>query len=326
MAATWDEVMSYEHEFLKAYKNPARPILYNSPELLFLEHLCRGHIDAAVALFDEEQQFHRGPSVVDAPQGRYEGLQEIRRYAEQWLSWFNATESWIEPVHQTRAGGRSATELVVYYRVRGFSKVLNFPMCIVAELRGLDRLNEARVYFFFRWMPGLHAHRRRVFPVEREAPPQQNMMSSLLRDYFYQGDRLFMEGSYERMCELVGRDAIFGGFRPTNLEPVYYGTEAYHEKLKEFIPRGPRRELPEGMEVPAGIRTEVITDDGLTIVCEWEGFVCAPGAPRRVGIRQSGCSIYVREPETGLLQHVRIIDNAGFEAEIDWSQVDERDW
>ena len=74
-----------ESVLAKLYASPKNVILANSPELKFVNALCNGYIDEAVGYFRERKLFGSNPPAVDAPYGRFEGLDEIRKFAQGWL-------------------------------------------------------------------------------------------------------------------------------------------------------------------------------------------------------------------------------------------------
>lgn len=85
--------------FLSIAPYAAERINHDSAELLFLSALCKGETKKAAAFFEDVQQFG-GPSVVDAPQGRYAGKDEIVYFVQKWLSDFEAVSAEAEPVTQ----------------------------------------------------------------------------------------------------------------------------------------------------------------------------------------------------------------------------------
>ena len=104
---TLPEIFEFKNRFYETYHDPQKKINANSPELVLLNRICEGDVDGAVAMFEEKQQFDGEKSAIDAPQGRFEGLDGIRSFAENWLSYAQADSSYVVPVVQTRSGGRS---------------------------------------------------------------------------------------------------------------------------------------------------------------------------------------------------------------------------
>ena len=74
--------------------------------------------------------------------------------------------------------------------------------------------------------------------------------------------------------------------------------------------------------MPQIVRFESIIDNGLTSVCEWVGVRRDDYMGNRIPLLQSGVGIYDRDPESGKIKSVRIVDNFRFENEIDWSKAD----
>ncbi len=309
---TLPEILEFDNRFYETYYSPENVILATSPELVFINAICSGEIDKAVDMFDEMQQFGDDKSSVDAPQGRFEGKEAIRTFCENWLNYAQADASYVVPVVQTRSGGRSCTEMVVHYQYRELGKTLKFPICVVGDLREGGRLDEIRIYFFFKWLPGISAYRHRIFKPSHNEQAELNSMCNVIREYIDALTNLGDEDGMERILATMNDDVIYGGYRPESISPVIQGKDRVAKKYESFI----------GM--PQTIRFESIIDNDITAVCEWVGVPNGRDESGRVPLLQSGVGIYDRDPATGKLKAVRIIDNFRFQHEIDWDKVDIR--
>ncbi len=309
MPITLPEIFEFENYFYETYHNPSNIILANSPELAFMNAICERDIDKAMSFFQETQQYGGEKSSVDAPQGRFEGLDEIRSFCENWLEYARADSSYVVPVVQTRSGGRSCTEMMVHYHYKDYKKELKFPICVVGDLRGNGMLDEIRIYFFFKWLPGLSPYRHRIFRPSHDAQAELNSMCNVIREYSDALACLHMEGGMERMLNTMDDDIIYGGYRPESISGIIRGKTIVEKKYESFI------------NMPQIIRFESIIDDGKTSVCEWVGVRRADYVGERIPLLQSGVGIYDRDMITGKLKAVRIIDNFRFEKEIDWDKV-----
>ena len=145
----------------KLYQGPEHPIQENFAELRFIRAVCAGDEASALAFFHEKKLFGGQPCAVDAPFGRFEGLEEIRRFVRSWLSNFHADSAEVIPVIQTRANGRSVTEVQIDFLVDG--AIEQVPMFVVADLRTEDTLDEVRLYCHCSYVPGLQAYRKPIF-------------------------------------------------------------------------------------------------------------------------------------------------------------------
>ncbi|MDR1558637.1 MAG: hypothetical protein LBS84_02860 [Clostridiales bacterium] len=312
MYTTMEEILTYQTEFYSAYFDPDNVILESSAEYRFINYLCRKQVDKAMALFEENQQFGGVRSAVDAPMGRFEGLNEIRDFAENWLNYAEAEDAWPSPVIQTRAGGRSCTEFMINYKLRDYDKVLSVPMFVIGDLRAGGKLDELRIYFFFKWLPNIGPYRHRIFKPSFNKPIETPLLTGVMREYIDCLSHLDPDEEMRRMKNMFSEDVVYGGSRPSVFSKVIRGKEEVIEKYFTFI-------QPKALEERGYVRFEAITDDGVTCVCEWVGTY--PSNDLTKGLQQSGCASYTRDKKTGLLKGIRIIDNARFQDTIDWSTV-----
>lgn len=259
--------------------------------------------------FRDTQQFGK-PSVIDAPQWRYQGLTQITSFARNWLSDFGALSAQVEPVTQTVAGGRSASEVVVHFRRD--SGDISIPMCIVGDLRPAGLLDEVRIYFYYGWVPGFSAYRRIVFRPEHMEPAPFALMTGSVRRYF---ELLHQKGNtrqrIEEIVSLTTPDATYGGYRPDWVEPADSGHDAFRSHYRDICADAPEHYC---------VRAEAIIDDGVQCVVEWTLVVPEEGyAAGRVS--QSGVAVYERDPVSGLLRSIRICDNVGREEDISLEEL-----
>lgn len=289
----------------------AQKIDETSAELQFMKQLCKGDADAAAHFFLETQQFG-GLSYVDAPQGRYEGKDQILQFAKGWLKAFEASSAEVRPVTQTVGGGRSASEVIVHFeREKGD---LDISMCIVGDLRKPDLLEAVRIYFYYGWVPGFSAYRRIIFQPEHQEAAPCVLMTGCVKKYF---ELLHGEDEPEKRVEDIIRicteDVGYGGYRPDWVEPADSGADALRHHYTFICADAPQNYI---------VRMEAMTDDGTRCVVEWTLLVSKEGyAAGRVS--QSGVAVYERDQESGLLRGIRICDNVGMEDAIRLEELPE---
>ena len=279
----------------------------DSPELLFMQHLCAGDADAAAALFGDEKQFG-GASVADVPFGRYEEKAGIRALAAQWLSRFHASAASVEPIFQTRAGGRSATELNVNFVVDGM--INQVPMFVIGDLRAHGMLDEVRIYCHCTQVPGLTPYRKPMFRSAHLEMGDPGLLTGAVKEYYCALHRV--DGvDVDRILRCMSPDCAFGGYEalgtkghgsdPETLRKVY-------EHMATYIPMW------------VGMRYETLIDDGVNCVIEWVHIVSDRGVEEGARVCLSGVASYTRNAD-GLLCSIRICDYAGYERSIDWSKT-----
>ena len=290
------------------YANPKHVILANSPELRFISAVCGGMTDEAVSLFREQKLFGGVPPVVDAPHGRFEGLDGIRAFADGWLGLFHAQSAFVTPVVQTRANGRSVTELVANFVVDG--EIEQVPMFVMGDLRTASTLEEVRIYCHFTYVPGITAYRKPLFQSAHLEMGDPGLLTGSVREY-YEALHHVPKADVDRIMGAVGPDCKFGGYEPCGDEPHDADREEIRQKfvrMSSYIPRC------------VGMRYETIVDDGITCVIEWQHIVSETGQAELGRVCLSGISAYERG-EDGLLCAIRISDYAGYERTIDWSKT-----
>jgi len=293
----------------KLYSDSGRTILATSPELKFINAVCNQDIETALGLFREKKLFGNVPSAVDAPYGRFEGLEGIRRFAEGWLSTFQAERAFVTPVIQTRANGRSVTELIVNFVID--DAITQVPMFVVGDLRTKDTLDEVRIYCHHTYVPGLQAYRKPIFKSAHLEMGDPGLLTGAVREY-YEALHHVPRVDVDRIMGCLSPNCKFGGYEPVDPHHTTAVTpeeiQKKYEAMSEYIPRC------------VGMRYETIIDDGTTCVIEWVHIVSRAGQEERKRIALSGIAAYERGDD-GLLCAIRICDYAGYERTIDWTKT-----
>ena len=294
-------------ELYALYPEAQKGIVYDSPELLLMQYIADNNMDGAMALFRERRQFSDSLPAVDAPYGRFEGKEQIRVFAEGFISRFEANGLRILPKFQTRSGGRSVTEMVLNFEVDGM--IDQVPMFVVADLGSLGTLEEVRLYCHSTFVPHLTPYRAPLFKPAHLEMGDPGLMTGAVKEY-YTALHHMPSVDVERILRCMHPDCIFGGYA------LYRGQEP--EKGLEAL-----RRVYTGMGsyIPykVGMRYETLIDDGVTGVIEWVHVISDEG--RELGrIAMSGIAAYMRG-EDGRLVSIRISDYAWMEKEIDWAQT-----
>ncbi len=296
-------------KFIEMYGGSHREIMQDSPELMFMRAVCAGDADMAASFFREKRLFGDRPPAVDAPNGRFEGRSGIEKFAAGWLRLFGAQESSLVPVIQTRANGRSVTELVVNFVVSG--QIEQVPMFVVGELRTRDSLDEVRIYFHFTHARGLTGYRRPIFRSAHIGMGEPALLTGAVREYYV----ALHETPYlnvDRILKTMGDSCQFGGYEPA-------GTPQRARTNRDSL-RSEFEHLATYMPKWVGVRFETVIDDGVNCVIEWVHIISKEGRAKEARVCLSGISAYERGPD-GLLCSIRICDYAHFEKSIDWTMT-----
>lgn len=298
-----------ESSLIKLYAGSQRKILADSPELLFMNAICGGLADDALALFHEKKLFGNVLPAVDAPYGRFEGLDDIRKFAVGWLGVFNAESASVTPVIQTRANGRSVSEVVINFAVG--DEINQVPMFIVSDLRTAGSIDEVRIYCNFSYVPGLTAYRLPIFKPAHLEMGDPGLLTGAVREY-YEALHHVPCVNVDRIMGTIGEGCKFGGYEPVT-EQLHNSDDrkeirAKFEFMSGYIPRC------------VGMRYETIIDDGTTCVIEWVHVVSKEGQEELARVALSGIAAYERGAD-GLLCAIRICDYAGYERTIDWTKT-----
>lgn len=283
----------------------------DSPELQFMMAVCAGDVDRAVSFFEDRKQFRKDLSAVDAPYGRFEGLDGIREFASSWLERFNASGAGVRPMFQTTANGRSVTEAVINFYVDG--EIDQVPMFIVSDLRAGGMLNEVRLYCHYTFVPGLQAYRAPIFKTAHLEMGDPGLLTGAVREY-YEALHHMPAADADHLYEIAHPDCRIGGYERWEdckaIPPT--GAERLRKQFSMFNSYIPRC---------VGMRYETITDDGVTCVLEWVHVISRAGQEERGRLAMSGIAAYERG-EDGRLCSIRICDYANCESTIDWDKLD----
>ena len=290
------------------YPDPQQGIDDHSPELLLMAYIAEKRTEEALALFRDRRQFSAMPPAADTPYGRFEGKDQLRAFAEGFISRFDADGLSITPKFQTRSGGRSVTEMVLNFEVDGM--INQVPMFVVADLGSRGTLEEVRLYTHSSFVPRLTPYRKPLFTPAHLEMGDPGLMTGAVREYYTALHH--MPGvDVERILRCMHPDCVFGGYA------LYRGQEP--EKGMEALRRvytGMASYIPEKV----GMRYETLIDDGVTGVIEWVHVISDRGREELGRIPMSGIAAYMRG-EDGRLISIRISDYAWMEKEIDWQQT-----
>ncbi|MDO5321764.1 MAG: nuclear transport factor 2 family protein [Bacteroidia bacterium] len=294
----------------RLYKDMPQEINTDSPDVWFVNALCEGRADDVAALFRETKIFRDDLPAVDAPYGRFEGLDGIKAFAEGFLPRFNAEGATFTPVFQTVGGGRICLEGVFKFVVDGAINEAPFFVCV--DLRTPVLLDEVRMYTNYTYVPDLTPYRKPIWQSAHLEMGDPQLLTSGMRAY-YEALHHAPYCSPDKIHECFAEQCILGGYEPKNSrvlsgEEMSKSAHSFGFGLSTYIP------------ACVGMRYETIIDDGKTCVIEWCHVVSDLGAESRNRIAMSACSAYTRD-ENGYLCAVRICDYAGHEAEIDWDKA-----
>lgn len=300
-----------ESDFAKFFRNARKSFDLDSPEIRLMFAISAGDENAAAALFEDTMQFYDEPSSLDAPHGRFEGKQGICRFVRLWNESFRADHTEIDPVVQTKSGGRSASEFVVDF-YRDGELFMQFPMIIVGDIREGTKLDNARLYFHFAQAPGFSPYRKPIFKSQHLTPCSTTLLSGVVRAYFEALHR-YPHADSEKLRKLGSDHMVMGGYFPNDRGRILSPSES-QEHFDQFA-----NTVSSYIPLYLDIRPEIIIDDGITCVVEWVHVIRKEGRENAHRLCESGISVYERD-EVGLLQSVRILDYANCEDKIDWSK------
>ena len=295
-------------ELTALYDKPQDGIVADSPELVLMQRIAGKDYDGAVSLFRDKRQFSDEPTVVDAPWGRFEGKDRIREFAEGFVNRFEADGLTVQPMFQTRSGGRSVTEIVLNFERDGM--IDQVPMFVVADLGSRNTLEEVRFYCYFLFVPGLTPYRKPLFTPAHLEMGDPGLMTGAVKEY-YTALHHMPSVDVERILRCMHPDCVFGGYGLYTGQEPEKGTEALrrvYTGMASYIPK------------KVGMRYETLIDDGITGVIEWVHVISDMGREELGRIAMSGIAAYMRG-EDGRLISIRICDYAWREKEIDWSKT-----
>ena len=295
-------------ELYALYKEPQKGIRYDSPELVMMQDIASGDYDSTVTLFRDTKQFSDKPPVVDAPYGRFEGKEEIRRFAEGFVARFEAVSLEILPMFQTRGGGRSVTEMVLNFEVDGM--IDQVPMFVVADLGAQGTLEEVRLYCHSSFVPHLTPYRKPMFTPAHLEMGDPGLLTGAVREY-YTALHHMPYVDVERIVGCMHPDCVFGGYGLYTGQTPEKGLDAMRKVytgMSNYIPS------------KVGMRYETLIDDGVTGVIEWVHVISDQGREELGRIAMSGIAAYMRG-EDGRLINIRISDYAWMEKDIIWEET-----
>ena len=295
-------------ELAALYPQPQAGIDLRSPELLLMAYIAENKPDRAAALFPDKRQFTDAPPAVDTPYGRFEGKEAIRAFAEGLIGRFEADGLTVQPMFQTRSGGRSVTEMVLNFVVDGM--IDQVPMFAVGDLGSRGTLEEARLYCHFSFVPHLTPYRRPLFKPAHLEMGDPGLMTGAVREY-YTALHHMPQVDVARILRCMHPDCVFGGYGLYRGQPPEKGLDALrrvYTGMASYIP------------AKVGMRYETLIDDGVTGVIEWVHVISDQGRDELGRIAMSGIAAYMRG-EDGRLVSIRICDYAWMEKQIDWRQA-----
>lgn len=298
--------------FKESYADLSVHIDENAPEIRFMKYICAGGCKAEE--YFNPMTVYRDTVYIDAPNGRFVGLEEIGGFAAGWLEDFGAVDAQVYPVIQTRAGGRSVTEMEIWFRLKGNGGTKRIPMTVFADLTVGGKMEGMRIYYFYKFLPGAVAYRPPVFKPRVMKPTEPVLMTGVMRYYYEQLHNFRREEALENIMGMLTEDCRYGGYRPDEDEPLAIGKEAIRVHYEDICSNVPSKNY---------IRFETIVDDGKRMAAEWTSVVTREG---RLAGKMSfcGCAVYDRD-ETGKLSSIRINDNAGYDFGIDLNSIPEWD-
>lgn len=294
----------------RMYKDCRHHIDESYAELRLIRAACSADSDAAAALFHEKKLFGGMPCAVDTPYRRYEGIAGIRDFAAEFMGVFNASAAEVIPVIQTRANGRSVTEVQVDFTTP--DGLWQVPFFVVADLRTQDTLDEVRIYTHCSFVPGLQAYRKPIFKPAYLEVGDPGILTGAVREY-YEALHHWPHADVDRILNALEPECKFGGYEPdvdaTTTAETHAAIRKKFERMSEYIPRC------------VAMRYETIIDNGYTCIIEWVHIVSRAGQEERARIALSGIAAYERGAD-GRLCSIRISDYANLERTIDWSKLD----
>ena len=284
---------------------PQEGMNLSSPEVVFMERLAAGKVYDALTLIRDAKQFTGAPPVIDAPYGRFEGVTEIRDFIEGFVKRFHADGLSIQPMFQTRGGGRSVTEMVLNFEVDGM--IDQVPMFVVCDLGSRNKIEELRLYCHASYVPDLTPYRRPMFKPAHLEMGDPGLLTGAVKEY-YTALHHMPHVDVERILACMHPDCVFGGYDSPENKSDHSDLRAVYERMATYIPS------------KVAMRYETIIDDGVTGVIEWVHVISDAGRTDLNRIALSGIAAYQRG-EDGRLISIRISDYAGWESRIDWEQV-----
>ncbi len=298
----------YHSKFLETHAPLKNPCDTNSIEYRFLTDLLAGDID--ISKYMNEKTFSGRKAHVYTPYERYEGFKEIKEFASDFRKRLGAVgKIEIKPVAQTIANGRICLE-AEFWIDSGEEETKNIPMSWFFDI-GLDnKIEGVRLYYFFKWVEGTPAYFRPYFKPSANKPADPHLMTGIIRYYYEQLHNFVPKDALANILSMFDDDIMFGALRPIEYHPPRIGIEAMRLKYSHTTSIIPG---------DVYIRFETITDDGVNCATEWVSIVRQHALKDGI-VSMSGMASYQRGAD-GKIISVRILDNFGYEADIDLSTV-----
>ena len=288
------------------YQGPEHPICQDFAELRFLR-LCAQEQRKKLSLLPGGKAVWRRALRGRHSLRRFEGLSGIREFARTFLSVFHAERAEVVPVIQTRANGRSVTEVQLDFVVDG--AIEQVPMFVVADLRTGDTLDEVRLYCHCSFVPGLQAYRKPIFRPAHLEMGDPRLLTGAVREY-YEALHHVPQADVDRILGSMEKGCKFGGYGPEG-----EGHQDDHADLRRFTTKWRNTS-------PAVWGCAMRPSSTTAATVSLNGSTSSPGRQEeRSRVAMSGIAAYERG-ESGKLCAIRISDYAGLERTIDWSRVD----
>lgn len=195
----------------RLYKDMPQDIRTDTPDMAFVNALCAGKADEVAALFREKKLFWNERPAIDAPYGRFEGLDSIHTFAEGFLKKFNATSATFTPVFQTIGGGRIALEGVFKFVVD--EAIEEVPFFVITDLRTPKLLEEVRMYTHYSFIPGLTPYRKPIFKPAHYEMGDPGLLTGAMRAY-YEALHHAPYCNPEKIHAAFADECIVGGYDP----------------------------------------------------------------------------------------------------------------
>lgn len=212
-----------------------------------------------------------GLAQVDTPFGVFTGIEGASALTDGFAARFRAIALRVTPVAQTRAGGRSVSEVVL----DGTSAdgPVAIPVTIVADLHPAGSLEGARLYFFYRWAAGLQPYRAPIYSPRHASSAQFRLLTGAVRRYYELLNLDNPQAATNGILETLAPGFRYRGYRPDDSEPLI-------DDLDQV--RGVYTAICSGIPSEQIIRFETITDDGITCAVEWTSVITRRGRDKGI--------------------------------------------
>lgn len=300
--------MKFHSVFSETHKRDHK-VDENTVELRFMRHICEGKSN--VEEFFNEKTINGRTVKLYTPGEKYEGIEEIRKFARGFLKSVDAKSATVHPVMQTIAGGRSVSEVEIWFET-GEDEPYKVPMGIFGDLSNHGKLEGVRIYYFYQWVKGTPAYHKPIYRPKHNEVDDSTNLTGVVKYYYEQLHNANVPVALENIVNLMSDNLRFGGYRPVEVNPPLLDKALFKEKYVHTLDKIPCHQY---------ILFNTITDDGKTAMIEWTSVVRKDGLALGY-VSQAGMVAYERDPEdSSKLVSIRICDNWGWEKEIDYSTV-----